>query len=64
MKKGDQKVSIKCNAHLEVLRNYGNSLPLCNETKTKSQEIYNLRTATLKAVRMFEKTQQEPYEDK
>lgn len=48
MKKGDQKVSIECNTHLEMLRNCGNRLLLCNETKPESQEIYNLRTATLK----------------
>lgn len=64
MKKGDQKVSIKCNIHLEMLRNCGNSFPFCNETKTESQEICNLRTATLKAVRVFQIIQQEPDQDK
>lgn len=36
----------------------------CNETKTKSQEIYNLRTATLKAVRVFQIIQKESDQDK
>lgn len=47
-----------------MLRNCGNSFPFCNETKTKSQEIYNLRTAKLKAVRVFQIIQKESDLDK
>lgn len=64
MKKGDQKVSIKRNIRLEMLRNCGNSFPSCNETETKSHEICNLRTATLKALRVFHIIQQESDQDK